>query len=225
MKVIVTTLRGWFLEPISALTHLFAAVLSFAGLLLLTALTFGETGKMLSLQVYGASLVVLFSASALLHGLKLRPPARMWLNRLDHAAVFVLIAGTYTPIVFNLLPHTWRMPILAAIWLVAGAGIIYKMTSDHIHGRFNKSIYPLLSWGGAVPLVLALRLRAFVATPAWGLLLLGGLIYTVGFAVYYSRWPDLWPTVFGHHELWHLFVIGGSLCHFLFMLIVIVPLP
>jgi hemolysin III len=137
----------------------------------------------------------------------------MWLNRLDHMAIFLLIAGTYTPIVANLFPRHWRMPILAAVWLAALLGMSYKVLSQRIHGFFQVSIYLILGWGGAVPLGLALQLRPVLPLHGLGLLLLGGLIYSGGFLVYYLQRPDPWPRVFGHHEIWH----------YLFMLLYIVP--
>ena len=216
-------LRRIFLEPISTVTHLVAGMAALLGLLLLVALTYHEPGKMVSLAIYGLSLVLLFAASSLLHGLKAPRRIREWLNRLDHMAIFLLIAGTYTPIVFNLFPRTWRMPILAVIWAVALVGMVVKMTSARIHGFFNVSVYLVLGWGGALPLMLAWQLRPVIPQGGLALLLLGGLIYSSGFVIYYLRWPDPWPAVLGHHEIWHLFVIGGSVCHYLFMLQYVVP--
>lgn len=219
----MTTLRRIFLEPVSAVTHLVAALAALLGLFLLVALTYREPTKMLTLAVYGLSLVLLFAASALLHGLKAPRRIREWLNRLDHMAIFLVIAGTYTPIVFNLFPRHWRWPILVVIWGAALVGMIVKLTSARIHGFFNVSIYLILGWGGALPLMLALQLRPVIPHGGLALLLLGGIIYSSGFVIYYLRWPDPWPAVIGHHEIWHLFVIGGSICHFLFMLQYVVP--
>jgi hemolysin III len=106
---------------------------------------------------------------------------------------------------------------------VAALGMGYKLLSRRIHGFFNVSIYLLLSWGIGLPIVLFTNIIHIV--PYWGLFLiaLGGLIYSLGFIIYYLERPDPWPKIFGHHEIWHLFVMGGSLCHFLFMLLVVVP--
>jgi hemolysin III len=147
----------------------------------------------------------------------------MWLNRLDHAAIFLMIAGTYTPIIYNLFPESWRWPTLFGYWLVAIGGILYKVFSAKIHSAFNKIIYPILSWGGVIPAVLASREALLVPISGLALLLLGGLIYMAGFIIYYRQQPDPWPNVLGHHEIWHLFVLAGSFFHFLFMLFFIVP--
>lgn len=218
----LATLEQLFREPFSALLHLIGGVFALPGLLLLLVISRHDAGKVLSLLIYGVSLLALYGASTLLHGLKVSFRLHRWLNRLDHMAIFLLIAGTYTPIVYNLFPHRWRWPILIIVWCIAFVGMAYKLTSVQIHGFFNVSVYMVLGWG-AVPLMLALRLWPIISPAGLGLLLLGGLIYSAGFVIYYLERPDPWPNVFGHHEIWHLFVLGGSLCHYLFMLLFVAP--
>jgi len=174
---------------------------------------------MVSLAVYGVSMVTLFATSTLFHGIKLPEVRRMWLNRLDHVAIFLLIAGTYTPIIHNLYPKGYRWPLLAAIWLAAIIGIVYKMFGRRIHGLINASVYPVMAWAGVIPTLILYQAKPFMPIEGGLLLLCGGLIYMVGFVIYYRKWPDPWPNTFGHHEIWHLFVLGGSFCHFLFMLL------
>ena len=222
-RVALSALERLFLEPVNTITHLLAALLAVPGLGWLLWLTRDEPLKMLSLLVYGLSVIVLFAASALLHGLKVTDRWRTWLNRFDHMAIFLLIAGTYTPIVTNLFPQHWRAPILAGVWSVAAIGMVYKLSSARLHGFFNVSIYVIVSWGGALPLALSLQIASRIGRDGIYLLLAGGLIYSLGFIVYYVQRPDPWPGWLGHHELWHLFVIGGSLCHYLFMLYHVVP--
>jgi hemolysin III len=216
-------LERYLMDPMSAVTHFVATLAAVPGVILLLLLSRHDGPKMLSLLVYGAGLLFLFTASTLYHGIKRAEPDRLWLNRLDHAAIFAMIAGTYTPIVYNLFPPESRLLVLTAVWLVALGGITLKFVSRGIHGFLNVSIYVFLSWGGV---------GAAGACPDWlfsvppgglALLLLGGLIYTAGFFTYYWQRPDPWPNTFGHHEVWHLFVIGGSLSHFLFMLWYVVP--
>jgi hemolysin III len=115
--------------------------------------------------------------------------------------------------------------VLGAVWGAALTGTFYKLISPRIHGLFNASVYPLLAWSGIVPGLLAYRLKPLVPLPGLGLLFLGGLIYMAGFVIYYRRRPDPWPQTFGHHEIWHVFVIGGSLAHFLFMVWYVAPAP
>jgi hemolysin III len=219
----MTTLKRYFYEPVNTLTHLLGALASLVGLVILLSLTSTEVPKMLTLLIYGLSLVTLYTASTLFHGIKVKPRQRYWLNRLDHMAIFLFIAGTYTPIAYNLFEGWWRWGTLTAVWAAATVGMSYKLLCRRIHGFFNAIIYILLSWGVALPVILFTNIRHIV--PDWGiwLIALGGLIYSVGFIVYYTERPNPWPKVVGHHEIWHLFVLAGSLCHFLFMLLVVVP--
>lgn len=211
-------MRRYLLEPTNALTHLAAAFAALLGTLLLLYLSRGQPAKMITLGIYGTSMILLFSASTLLHGVKLPQHQRMWLNRLDHVAIFLLIAGTYTPIIYNLLPAAWGLPLLLVIWMLALLGMAYKLFSPRIHGLLNASVYPVLAWAGVVPAILAYRIEPFVPLGGLVLLFLGGMIYMLGFVVYYLRRPDPWPAVFGHHEIWHVLVIAGGAFHFAFML-------
>jgi hemolysin III len=210
-------------EPVSALTHASGAAAALLGSGWLVWQVWGEWTKAFGLVIYGLSTTAMFLASTLLHGVKPRPRLHFLLNRLDHMAIFLVIAGTYTPIVLTFFPAGWRWPVLLAVWVTAVSGILYKLFSRRIHGFLNASIYLIVSWGGVLPLILAGNAARWL--PAAGLLLLlgGGLIYSVGFVVYYREWPDPWPGRLGHHEIWHLFVLGGSLSHFLFMLWHVVP--
>lgn len=219
----MTGLEKFLREPWSAITHLAATVLAFVGTLLMAVLTQDQPAKMVSLIVYGASMTVLFAASTLLHGLRVDERKTALLNRLDHMAIFLLIAGTYTPIAYNFMPPQARFITLAAVWLVALGGMALKLFSERIDGFYSVVIYVVLSWGGALPLVLILRGSEFLTLGALLLLAAGGVIYTVGFVIYYWHRPDPWPGVFGHHEVWHLCVIGASFCHYLFMLLYVVP--
>lgn len=219
------TLEKYLYEPMNALTHFVGLVGSIFGLWLLLRATWGETGKSISLAVYGLSMIVLFSASTLLHGLRTTPKIHYRLNRLDHAAIFLVIAGTYTPILYNLFSDPWRWRILTAVWLIAIVGIAFKLFSLKIHSFFNASIYLIISWGGALPLALTTNLIHRIPHSGLLLLLIGGCIYSLGFIIYYLEKPDPWPGWLGHHELWHVFVLGGSFCHFLFMYNVVVPFP
>ena len=209
----------------NALTHLVGALGAAIGWALLVIVVWGDAARLVTLSVYGASMVLLYVTSTIFHGVKLPPRRRFWLNRADHVAIFVVIAGTYTPIVYHLFPQAWRWPVLAIIWGVALLGAAYKLFSRRIHGLFNASIYPLLSWAGVVPGLLAYRARPLVPTEGIWLLFGGGLIYMVGFVIYYRQRPDPWPRILGHHEIWHLCVMGGSLAHFLFMLFYVAGWP
>lgn len=207
------------------MTHMAGAAAFLLGSIVLILLSWGQTTKMVSLAVFGASLVFLFAVSAVFHGVKLPEEKRMWLNRLDHAAIFLLIAGTYTPIATTLFPKDWRIAMLAIIWGAALAGIAYKIISPRIHGLFNTGLYLVLSWAAAIPAIILSWNEPLFSRGGFLLILAGGLIYTAGFFIYFRKKPNPLPNIFGHHEIWHLFVLAGSLCHFLFMLNDVVPHP
>ncbi len=218
-------LERYLREPVNSLTHLAGAVAALAGMLTLIWLTRDEPGKMISMIIYGVSLVALLLASALYHGVSGPAALRGWLNRLDHATIFFLIAGTYTPIVYNLYPAATALPVLALIWIAALIGAGFKIFSRRIHGLINVSIYVILGWGGMLPLLLTTAPGTLASLPGLKWLLIGGLVYSLGFVIYYWRRPDPWPNVFGHHEIWHLFVLTGAFCHFLFILWYVAPAP
>jgi len=217
------TLENHLLEPINTLTHLVGIIASFIGLLILLPLTQDDPPKMIAILIYGISMILLYTSSSLLHGVKAGERIRMWLNRLDHIAIFLLIAGTYTPIAFTLFENPWRNGVLLIVWSIVFIGGGFKMFNRQIHGLLNTSIYVVLGWGSALPLLFASHLFSLIAWQGFALLLLGGLIYSLGFLIYFFHWPDPWPQKFGHHEIWHLFVLGGSLCHYLFILWYIIP--
>ncbi len=199
-----------FREPVSGLTHLAGAILGAAGLVWLVARTWDEPGKMLSMMVYGASLVLLYSASAALHLVKGTPRTILWLARVDHAAIYALIAGTYTPICYNVLTGGWRWGMLSTIWALAVVGIVFKLLYLREAGHLSTLLYVGMGW--LALLLLPTLLERLPAAAIW-LIAGGGLLYSAGAVIFALRRPNLHPH-FGFHELWHLFVLGGSALHF-----------
>ena len=210
-------------EPVNSLTHLVGIVLSVVGLVVLLALSEGEPWRTVSFAVYGVSLVTLYTASTLLHSLKVRPGLERNLRIFDHAAIFGLIAGTYTPITLvTLQPEyaTWGWALFGVAWGLALLGIVFKIVWIGAPRLFSTGLYLLMGWLSVVAAVPILR-----ALPVGGLvwLAVGGLFYSVGAVVYGLKKPDFYPNVFGYHELWHLFVLAGSFCHFMMMLQYVLP--
>lgn len=212
----------YFLEPISTLTHLAGTAASLVGSITLLRLTYDDPPKMISMLIYGICLVFLYAISSSLHGIKASEKNRMRLNRLDHLGIFLLIAGTYTPITFNVFANPWRWGDLIFVWSLVLLGAAFKLYSETIHGFLNTFIYILLGWGGALPLLFSSNF-SLIPFPGLAWILAGGVFYSVGFVIYYFQRPDPYPGIFGHHEIWHLFVMGGSLSHYLFILYYVVP--
>lgn len=210
-------------EPVNSLTHFVGILLSVAGLVTLLVLSKGEPWRTVSFAVYGVSLVALYTASTLLHGLKVTPKVERRLRIFDHAAIFGLIAGTYTPITLvTLQPRhaAWGWTLLAMVWGFALLGIVFKIIWIGAPRLLSTGLYLLMGWlsvVAGVPIVQALPVGGLV----W--LALGGLFYSVGAVVYGLKKPNFYPTIFGYHELWHLFVLAGSACHFVMMLNYVLP--
>jgi hemolysin III len=160
--------------------------------------------------VYGASALTLFATSALYHRITWSPRARLLAGRVDHAAIFLLIAGTYTPLCLRLGPGLGH-GLLALVWVVAAAGMALALTWDDAPKALRAAVYIGLGWV-FVPAVPALLATLGVAGLA--LLLLGGLLYTVGAVIFARRRPDPFPAHFGYHEIFHLLVVAAAACHF-----------
>jgi hemolysin III len=207
-------------EPVNGLMHLGAAVTAAAGLIVLVYLAWGDTAKAAALALYGVTLVLLFSASAAYHLAVTGPRALVFLRKLDHSAIYLLIAGTYTPICLHYFTGFWRLGILGVIWSLALAGIAVKLLIIRAPRWVTAGIYLLMGWlaiAGIREIVAKLPTGALI----W--LLLGGLFFTGGAVIYMLKKPNPYPGVFGFHEIWHIFVILGAFSHYLVMAAYIAP--
>ncbi len=202
-------------ELANALTHGLGLALSIAGLAVLVTLAAwrGDVWGVTSTAIFGATLVVLYTSSTLYHSMRGAPVKRL-LRKFDHAAIFLLIAGTYTPFLLVNLRGPWGWSLLGVIWGLAVAGVVLKFW---LAGRFKLGS-TLLYLGMGWLIVIALRpmLRTVPENALW-LLLAGGLCYSVGTVFY------LWKKLPYHHAVWHLFVLGGSVCHFFAVFAAVIP--
>jgi hemolysin III len=210
-------------EPVSGLTHLAGVLLAFVGLIVLldTAASAGRTDQLVAFGVFGFGLLVLYTASALYHLLPLSPVGVARLRRVDHMAIFVLIAGTYTPFCLLALDGAWRVGLLALIWGLALCGVLLKILWMDAPRWLSVVLYLGMGWVAVIAAPVIFR-----AMPAGGMewVLGGGLIYSAGALVYGLKRPNPVPGMFGFHELWHLFVVAGSICHFWAVLWYVAPL-
>lgn len=207
-------------EPLSGLTHLVTAVFALIGMIILLVIGWGTPGKIISLMIYSISLVLMFVTSGIYHAVKARPEVIDILRKIDHSAIYLLIAGTYTPICYNLFSGFWKWGILGVIWSLALIGIGVKIFWINAPRWLTAGIYLFMGW----MCILALR-EMLVVIPAGGLiwLLAGGLIYSLGAVVYITKKPDFFPGIFGFHEVWHIFVILGALAHYISVMVYIAP--
>lgn len=219
----IRAVRRGLHEPVNALTHLLGAVLGVAGTAALLVAAAGEPRKLVAFAVYGTSLVLLFSASTLLHALRVREATRRKLRIFDHAAIFLLIAGSYTPLALVTLGSyspAWGWAVLGTTWGLAVLGVVFKLFWIGAPRWLSTGLYLLLGWMALTAIVPLTR-----TLPGGGFfwLLVGGAFYSVGAIIYARRAPDPWPGVFGYHELWHLFVLAGAASHFVLMFRYVLP--
>jgi hemolysin III len=200
--------------------HLGAAILAVIGTVALLILATGDWPKQVTLVIYGLSSVWLFGMSALYHIGSWEPGRKALLRRLDHANIFILIAGTYTPIAFNVMTGWWRIGILAAVWGLALAGIIAAAPRLSLPRWLMVALYLATGW---VALAAIPEIAHNLGLGAILMLVLGGALYTVGALAYTFKRPNPWPRVFGYHEVFHLCTIAANAVFFAFMVIYVVP--
>jgi hemolysin III len=208
-------LRPWiFKDPVSASTHFVGFLLALGATAALVSLAGPERPRIAAMAIYGATLVTLFGASSLYHFFDLGERGNRWLRRLDHAAIFLLIAGTYVPPLLLLLDGAWRIGFLALVAGLALAGVLLKLFWIDCPGWLGLALYLGMGWLAVIP---AHRIVPQLSGGALGWLIGGGAAYTLGAVVYARGWPDPWPGRVGHHEIWHGFVLAGAGAHFAFV--------
>lgn len=200
-------------EPINTITHLLGIVFAFAGLLVMivNALMKSSVIYLIGGIVFGISMIALYSASTIYHWFNGKKEIILRLRKLDHAMIFVLIAGTYTPICLTTLRGSLGTGLLIAVWLLAITGIIMKVLFIHMPRWLSAGMYLFLGWISILfiyPLFKALPIQGFV----W--LVLGGVFYTVGSIFYATKSEKIRIWKFGFHEIFHLFILAGSFAHF-----------
>jgi len=211
---------GWMQNPVRGLLHGASALLSVVGAAALWSRSVGDLSQRGALLIFGLSLVCLFSVSSLYHSV---PWGRVWkgrMQRIDHAMIYVLIAGTYTPVAVIVLDDWLRVATLAAVWGIAAVGTAQKLWWPGLSDRYSVALQVTQGWL-AVPLLAPLFER--LGGHAVGLLVLGGLLYTLGMLAYASQRPRLWPHVFSYHEVFHVMVVAATSVHFVMVWRYVLP--
>ena len=204
------------LRPWSAITHGLGAVLAAAGaaVLLIQSALLGKWPLFGLFTVYGLSMVCLYTASTLYHCLRVSVPGRSALRKYDHCSIYLLIAGSYTPLCLTVLRDIGGIPLVVAVWVLAAAGIALTIAKLAIPRWLTSGIYLFMGWlaiFAIVPIYQVLPPAGFF----W--LLTGGLLYTVGGVLYAVKWPLRDSPRFGCHEIFHVFILLGSIAHFVMM--------
>ncbi len=202
-------------ELAHGISHGIGTGLSIFGLviLLITAIRYGNVWHVVSAAIYGSSLILLYLASTLYH-LFSAPTAKRFFQQLDHSMIYILIAGTYTPLTLVTLRGAWGWTLFGLVWGMALCGLALELLIKKRIQWLSLTLYLGMGW----LLVIAIKpLMASFATGGLMLLLAGGLFYSVGIIFY------IWKNLSYHHAIWHLFVMAGSACHFLAILFYVMP--
>jgi hemolysin III len=205
-------------EPVNGLSHLLGLVLAASGTLFLLGVA-ERPEQLTAFSIYGGTLILLYTASTLYHTLSLSERPLRALRTVDHIAIYFLIAGTYTPIALLTLNSRLGWTLLAIVWLIAAAGIPFKLYFLDAPVWLSTATYLAMGYLALVALIPLLR-AVSVSGVLW--LAAGGLAYTVGAVIYSRQRPNPFPGSFGHHEIWHVLVLIGSACHFAFMVYYVV---
>ena len=200
-------------EPVNAVTHFLGAAAAAIGLvvLLVNGAENDSARQIAAFAIFGASLVLLYTMSGIYHSLNVSERAIAALQRLDHMMIYVLIAGTYTPLCLVLLHGRLGLGLLIAVWTIAVIGIVQKILWMDAPRWFSTMLYLGMGWAALI-----VARPVLDAAPAGFLIwiIAGGIFYSAGAVVYVSKRPDPVPGVFGFHEIWHLFVMAGSFSHY-----------
>lgn len=208
-RSVLPSWRGWI--------HAVAFVLSIplgVALLLLA----GPAEARVAVAVYVVTLIVGFGTSAAYHRLARGPRALRWMRRADHSSIYLLIAGTYTPICLLALPAPWGLPVLAVVWVGAIVGVVLKLTAFDRTRVAGWALYLILGW---TAIIAAPALVRHLTPLEITLIVAGGLLYTGGSIVLATGRPNPFPSVFGYHEVWHAFTVAAGACHYVFIWLLI----
>lgn len=207
-------------EPFSSLSHLAGAALAVAGLVFMLIWSDGKPWSIVSASIYGGSLILLYLASGIYHLAPVAPKIERRLQKMDHAAIYLLIAGSYVPVCLISLRGPWGWTLFGIEYGLAAIGVLATIFWTRQPPWFRVVLYILMGWLAVIamaPLAQALAPEAIF----W--LVVGGVIYTIGAAIFALDRPHLWPGRFSAHDLWHVFVLGGSVCHFIVVAKYILP--
>ncbi|MDI9635566.1 hemolysin III family protein [Kamptonema cortianum] len=193
-------------EPFNTFSHLAGAVLLLVGI---CWLLFLDPRSWVGLTVFGVAGALMFGASAAYHWGDQR---RQFLRRLDHAAIYLMIAGSYTPLCLYGMTQPAATWVLASQWTLASCGAVVSLSIDKTPTWFRLALYLAMGWM-ALPVIGAILPVAGTEPVAW--MFIGGAFYTIGAVVYGIKKPDILPQQFGFHGLWHLFVLGGAASHWM----------
>jgi hemolysin III len=207
----MSSIKQHIKDPVSSLTHLFGAFLGLIATfyMVVSAVETGDQTRLIAVFIFGISMVLLYTASGLYHFFIFDAAGSLRMQKLDHSMIFVLIAGTYTPYCLLTMEGVAKWTLFYGIWGIAIVGILFKVIWFNAPRWLSTVIYLLMGW------IAVFSISSMNIGPeALFWTIAGGVSYSVGAIIYIFKKPDPWPEWFGFHEIWHLFVLGGTFCHF-----------
>lgn len=201
-------------EPVNGVTHLIGALASLVGFVWLMTLPHKDVGVTVALVIYGLSMTVLYATSAVYHLTDGSPGTLLWLQRLDHSAIYLLIAACYTPVCMTVIQGEWRWILMGIVWAMAVGGVAYKMLFLVDPGLFSLIYYMIMA---CAALIAPPGVLAMIPAEATALILLSAIPFVGGAIIFGTEKPNL-HRLLGYHELWHILVMTGSVMHFVAVL-------
>jgi len=208
-------------EPVNTWTHFIPFIAAIIGLFFLIIISKNNVSKLVTMTIYGLSVIALYGASSVYHWARTTPQRELFLKKVDHISIYFLIAGTYTPVFYYGLVGTWRWAMLIAVWTLAIVGMALKIWFIHAPRYVSAIFYVSLGWIALIPfwqLIQHLPIEAIM------LMATGGVAYTMGAVIYATKIFDFFPKRFGFHEIFHLFIATGSVLHFVMIFSYILPM-
>lgn len=214
MTSMTSTKNSRYRDPFSGFSHLLGGIIGFiaSGLLIIKASFYGDAWQIASFAVFGLCMILMFGSSAIYHLAQGSDEKILKLKRIDHMAIFAMIAGTYTPMCLVPLRESFGWTLLFVVWGLAIAGILLKIFWIGAPRWLSTIIYLAMGWACVFGIS---TMKETMPEVSFDWLVYGGVAYTLGAIIYATKWPDPWPKTFGFHEIWHLFVMAGAFSHFI----------
>ncbi|MDF2946351.1 MAG: hemolysin family channel protein [Bacillales bacterium] len=209
-------------EPVNTWTHFITCIAAVVGFVFLLIEASESVSQLVTISVFGVSVILLYGASSLYHWVRTTPEKELIFKKIDHIAIYLLIGGTYTPVLFFGLDGAWRLTMMIVVWSLVAIGIFLKIWFIKMPRMISTIFYISLGWMAVIPfgqLVDAFPVHYII------LLVSGGVAYTVGGIIYATKIFNFFPNKFGFHEIFHIFVMLGTTLHFLMILFLIKDLP
>lgn len=208
-------------EPANTITHFIPFLSGIVAIFFLIAASSDDTSNMLVSVIFGISVITLYGASSAYHWIRTTPKKEKMLRKFDHMAIYFLIAGSYTPVLYYGLEGAWRTSLMSIIWTLAIIGMVIKLWFMGLPRWVSTAFYLLLGWFSMIPMT---KLVHSIPSEAITLLVLSGVSYSIGAVIYGTKKLNFFPGKFGFHEIFHLFVACGTTLHYIMVYSYLLPI-